>query len=105
MFFSDTALLADPTTATLLKLPRLQGFTVSEKLSKPGGDTPLVVSIQKVNSPLTVGLPLIVAVPLWLSTNVTPGGSDPAGEKRRAGTGNPVVVTVKEFAIPLMNVA
>src|SRR5580700_531390 len=92
-------------TIILLKLRRSQGFTVSVKLSSPSGDTPFVASIQNVNVPLTVGLPLIVAVPLWLSTNVTPAGNDPAGEKLSAGTGYPVVVTVNVPITPLVNVA
>jgi hypothetical protein len=90
--------LCDPRQHDLLVSPPVRS---GEKLSCAGGDTPFVAVIQKVNVPLTVGLPLIVAVPLWLSTNVTPAGSDPAGEKVRVGTGIPVAVTVNEPIVPV----
>lgn len=50
-----------------------------------------------------VGVPLIVAVPLPLSTKVTPEGSAP--DTVSAGLGLPVVVTVKVLSAPTANVA
>jgi len=97
--------MANAARATLLKLRCSQGFTCNVKLCSACGDTPFDAVIQKLNVPLTVGLPLIVAVPLWLSTNVTPAGNDPAGEKLRDGTGYPVVVTVNVPNTPFVNVA
>ena len=65
---------------TLLKMRLFQGFTVSEKLCSVGDPTPFVALIQNVNTPLTAGVPLMVAVPLGPPTNDTPAGSDPPGE-------------------------
>ena len=48
------------------------------------------------------GVPARVAVPLPLSTKVTPEGSAPVSLS--AGVGNPVVVTVKVPAVPVVNV-
>jgi hypothetical protein len=53
--------------------------------------------------PAKLAVPAMVAVPLWLSTNVTPPGKEPVSVK--LGVGVPLVVTVNEFAIPAMNVA
>ena len=49
------------------------------------------------------GVPLNVPVPLPLSTNVTPAGSV-APPSVRDGAGNPVVVTMKFPAAPIVNV-
>ena len=48
------------------------------------------------------GVPLSVAVPLPLSTNVMPPGSAPVS--LRVGVGNPVVVTVNVPAVPTVKV-
>jgi len=48
------------------------------------------------------GVPLNVAVRLWLSTNVTPLGSAPVSVK--TAVGKPTVVTVKLPAVPTVNV-
>jgi hypothetical protein len=50
-------------------------------------------------------VPESVAVPLWLSTNVTPAGSEPLRViVMLAFVGNPVVVTVKVPAEPWLKV-
>ena len=49
------------------------------------------------------GVPLSVAVPLWLSTKVTPPGSVPVSV--RVGVGVPVVVTENVLGVPAVNVA
>jgi len=49
-----------------------------------------------------IGVPLNVAVPLCLSTNVTPVGSAPVSVK--TAVGKPIVVTVKLPAVPTVNV-
>jgi len=49
------------------------------------------------------GVPLSVAVPLPLFTNVTPLGRVP--DTLRAGDGTPVVVTVKEPGVPATKMA
>src|SRR5215467_547241 len=49
------------------------------------------------------GMPTRAAVPLPLSTKLTPGGSAPVADS--AGTGRPVVVTLKFANTPTMNVA
>jgi len=50
----------------------------------------------RLNLPPVVGMPPRVAVPLPLSVNVTPAGKAPDSEM--AGTGYPVVFTVKELS-------
>ena len=46
------------------------------------------------------GVPLIVAVPLWLSVNITPEGSMPVSPiTMDAPVGKPVVVTVKDWPV------
>jgi hypothetical protein len=57
------------------------------------GVTPLLAVIVMGKLPPVPGVPLIVAVPLWLSTKVTVLGNEPTSE--REGVGFPVVVTVK----------
>src|ERR1700722_10250886 len=52
--------------------------------------------------PPAAGVPARVAVPLPLSTKVTPEGSAPVSESE--GFGNPVEVTENEPAVPLENV-
>ena len=47
---------------------------------------------------LGAGVPLSVAVPFWLSVNVTPLGRAPLS--LRLGVGEPVAVTVKLPAVP-----
>ena len=49
-----------------------------------------------------VGVPLSVAVPVPLSTNVMPEGSRPVSVS--AGTGEPTEVTRNEPAVPVVNV-
>ncbi len=49
------------------------------------------------------GVPARVAVPLWLSVNVTPAGSEPV--LVIAGIGDPVVPTVNVPALPAVKVA
>src|SRR5579863_5954457 len=54
-------------------------FTVSEKVWNASGVTPLLAVIANVydlDDP-AAGVPANVAVPLWLSTNVTPVGRAP----------------------------
>ena len=48
------------------------------------------------------GVPLSVAVPFPLSTKFTPAGSAPVSVS--AGTGNPMVVTVKLPSVPVVKV-
>jgi len=57
----------------------------------------------RVNVPTVpaAGVPLNVAVPFPLSTNVTPLGSVPVSVS--VGVGDPVVVTVKLPAVPTIN--
>ena len=50
-----------------------------------------------------LGVPLSVAVPLPLSTNVKPSGSAPVCVKD--GVGAPIAVTLKLPAVPAVNVA
>jgi len=49
------------------------------------------------------GVPLKVAVPLWLSTKLTPVGRAPNSD--RLGVGNPTAATVNELAVPNWKVA
>ena len=55
------------------------------------------------NVPAVDGMPLIVAVPLPLSVNVTPAGNAPVSEI--LGTGNPSAATVNELEELNTNVA
>ena len=67
------------------------------------GSTPLAAVIVSGYEPSvpTSGVPARVAVPLPLSTKVTPEGSGPVS--LRAGVGNPVVVTVNVLSMPTAN--
>ena len=67
--------------------------------------TPLEAVKVRLYVPLVpaAGVPLSVAVPLWLSANVTPLGRAPAS--LRLAIGKPVVVTMKLPADPTVNVA
>jgi len=110
MLVKVTALLEDVPSFTVPKA-RLVGLTligaktVSVMSCCAGEDTPFDASIQKENTPATVGVPLSVPVPLWLSTNFTPAGSDPPfGDSVSAGVGIPIAVTVNEFDSPSKNV-
>ncbi len=69
--------------------------TVSVKLWVASGDTPLEAVIVNGYVPAlpAAGVPERLAVPLSLSTNVTPEGSVP--DSLSEGVGSPVVVTVK----------
>jgi hypothetical protein len=106
--------VADPCWPTVsdvepLGLPKLgTGFTVSTKLWLAVGLTPLeAVSVRGYVPPApTGGVPAMVAVPLPLFKNVTLCGRVPVWETAiPAPPGNPVVVTVKEPADPVVNVA
>src|ERR1043165_8227362 len=82
--------------------------TVSVKLCVPFGVTPLfaVMVIAYVPPVPAFGMPASVAVPLPLSTNVTPPGSAPVSLRTiDAPLGKPVVVTVNVPATPTLNVA
>ena len=81
------------------------GLTVRVKDWVALGAMPLFAVIVKGYDPTvpTAGVPLNVAVPLPLSTNVTPAGNTPASFN--AALGLPVVVTVKVPAMPTANVA
>jgi hypothetical protein len=80
-------------------------FTVSVKLWLAELPTPLLaVNVKEYVPPLPdAGVPLSVAVPFPLLTNVTPLGSAPVSVTE--GVGVPVVVTVKLPAAPAVNVA
>ena len=66
-------------------------LTFKAKFWVAGGLTPLSATKLRLKTPPFVGVPLKVAVPSPLSTNVTPG-SVPVSVI--AGAGNPLVVTV-----------
>jgi len=74
------------------------------KLWFAGLPTPLLAVKVSTNIPPLpdAGVPLKVAVPFPLFTNVTPLGSVPVSV--RVGVGAPVVVTVKLPAVPTVNV-
>ena len=63
----------------------------------------LVAVTERSNTPARAGVPARVAVPLPLSTNVTPVGRAPVSS--RAGSGVPVAVTGKENAVPKATVS
>jgi hypothetical protein len=79
-------------------------FTVRVKPWLAGVPTPLLaVMVREYVPPLpAAGVPLNVAVPFPLFTNVTPLGSVPVSVS--VGAGDPVVVTVKLPAVPTVNV-
>src|SRR5215472_873275 len=79
-------------------------FTVRVKLWLAGVPTPLLAVIVREYVPALpdAGVPLSVAVPFPLFTNVTPLGSVPVSVSD--GVGAPVVVTVKLPAAPTANV-
>jgi hypothetical protein len=79
-------------------------FTVRVKPWLAGVPTPLLaVMVREYVPPLpAAGVPLNVAVPFPLFTNVTPLGSAPVSVS--VGVGDPVVVTVKLPAVPTVNV-
>jgi hypothetical protein len=78
--------------------------TVSVKACVAGVPTPLLaVKVSGYVPPVpAAGVPINVAVPFALATNVTPLGSTPASVMD--GAGAPVVVTVKVPAPPTVNV-
>src|SRR5262245_57863539 len=78
-------------------------FTVSVNGWAAFGSTPLLAVIDSGNTPPAVGVPPSVAVPLPLSTNVTPAGSAPV--LLMAAVGTPAVVTVNDPGEPTLNVA
>jgi hypothetical protein len=79
-------------------------LTVSVKLWLAGVPTPLLAVIVRAYAPpvLPPGVPLNVAVPFPLFTNVTPPGSAPVCVNEAAGI--PVVVTVNVPGEPAVNV-
>jgi hypothetical protein len=79
-------------------------FTVRVKVWLAGVPTPLLAVRMRAYVPLVpeAGVPLRVAVPFPLFTNVTPLGSVPASVKD--GLGVPVAATVKLPAAPAENV-
>jgi hypothetical protein len=78
--------------------------TVSVKDCVAFGVIPFCAAMEKeyVLPVPAAGVPLRVAVPFLLSTKVTPVGSAPVGV--RDGVGKPVVVTMKDPAVPTVNV-
>src|SRR5439155_20112397 len=79
-------------------------FTLRVKLWLAGLPMPLLAVIVREYVPPFPGatVPLSVAVPFPLSTNVTPLGSTPVAVSD--GVGVPVAVTVKLPAVPAINV-
>jgi hypothetical protein len=79
-------------------------FTVSVNAWVAGEPTPLLAVIVNGYVPAVpeAAVPLNVAVPFPLLTNVTPVGRAPASV--REGVGVPVAVTVKLLAVPTVNV-
>ena len=79
--------------------------TVNVKVWVASGATPLTAMIVNTYVPPlpAEGVPESVAVPLRLSTKVTPVGSAPVSVNGVA-IGNPVVVTVKVPTVPVVNV-
>jgi hypothetical protein len=67
--------------------------TVRVKLWLAGGVIPFAAVMAMGKTPEAVGVPDRVAVPLWLSTKLTPAGRAPVSVI--AGVGTPLVVTVK----------
>src|SRR5215472_12572307 len=88
----------------LVMLGAIPVFTVRVKLWLAGVPTPLLAVIVREYVPALpdAGVPLSVAVPFPLFTNVTPLGSVPVFVSD--GVGVPVVVTVKLPAVPTVNV-
>src|SRR6185503_16406916 len=76
------------------------GVTVSVKLCTESGLIPFDAVMVNGNVPLAVGVPDSVAVPLWLSTKVTPDGSAPDSVIVVAAGVPAVVVTVNAPAWP-----
>ena len=78
--------------------------TVNVKLWVASGATPLAAASISAYVPAmpAAGMPASVAVPLRLSTKVTPEGSAPLSES--AGAGIPVVPTTKVPNVPVANV-
>ena len=79
-------------------------LTFNVKVCVPFGRTPFdAVNVSADGPPVAApGVPLNVPVPLPLSTNVTPAGSEPLTEI--AGVGLPMAVTVNVPAVPAVNV-
>lgn len=78
-------------------------LTVKVKLCVALGLTPLLAVKVIGNNPPTVGIPLSVPVPSWLSTNDRPSSVD--ADSPTLGIGDPVVFIVNEFAWPTVKVA
>ena len=78
-------------------------FTVNVKLCKAGDPIAFEAVNVIMNTPVAVGVPLSVPVPLWLSTNTTPFGSAPASVI--PAVGNALVVTVNDPADPKAKLA
>ena len=73
-------------------------LTVIARLCDALGVVPLAAVKVLVKTPLAVGVPATVPVPLWLSVNVTPAGNVPL--RVIVGIGKPLVVTVKDNGVP-----
>src|ERR1700690_4480169 len=85
---------------------RLRGETFSPETLSVKICCVVVTTLAAVSTsgklPPALGIPESVAVPLWLSTNVTPGGNPPASTMLAAGKA--AVVTVNELDTPYANV-
>src|SRR5579862_7700879 len=93
-----------PTTRAALLADVMAGawLTVRVKDWVASGTTVLVAVMVSGKTPLAVGVPDSVAVPLPLSTKVTPEGSAPVSV--RPGVGFPVAVTLNVLAVPTVKV-
>jgi len=87
---------AVPTLKAVLAALVIAGpaLAVSVKVCVALGVIPLAAVMVRFEVPLADAVPASVAVPLWLSVNVTPLGNVP--DFVRVGTGNPVATNRKD---------